>query len=299
MVLALRSYIASMRCTLFVANAVTALLLAISSQVVLAQTIERAEVVDAYPHDKAASTQGLLYADGVLYESIGGYGESGLRRVALDSGRLLASRPLDDRYFGEGLALVGDRLIQLTWKAGVGFVYDRDTLEPIGRFSYKGEGWGLTYDGRHLIMSDGSATLRFLDPDGFQVVRRLDVTLAGEPLAQLNELEFVNGQIWANVWHSDNMVRIDPRSGRVIGIVAAAHLRAKLPATASAGVLNGIAWDASGQRILVTGKNWPRLFEIRYPRDGERSAVGATQGAHHAVDAVTGVAVNAVDTPCL
>ncbi len=233
-----------------------------------AAPVERAEIVASYPHDGGASTQGLIFAGGALYESTGQYGDSTLRRVALDTGDVLARVVLDESYFGEGLARVGDRLIQLTWKAGVGFVYDRETLARVDTVHYVGEGWGLTYDGRQLIMSDGSATLRFLDPETFEVERRLGVTLRGEPLDQLNELEYIDGEIWANVWHSDDIVRIDPDSGRVTGIVKAGHLRERLPTGSTAGVLNGIAWDAAGQRLFVTGKNWPRLFEIRYPPGG-------------------------------
>jgi len=226
----------------------------------------RATITAQYPHDPAAFTQGLLIDNGVLFESTGRYGQSMVRRVALESGRVLQSTALDDVYFGEGLALAQGRLFQLTWKAGIAFVYDPDTLKRIDRFDYRGHGWGLTWDGQHLVMSNGSAMLQLIDPADFSVTDVIRVKENGRPLDQLNELEYVDGEILANVWHSDRVVRIDPNSGRVIGWLDAQALRAALPdKRANINVLNGIAWDAANRRLYLTGKNWPRLFEIAWP----------------------------------
>lgn len=223
----------------------------------------RVLVLASYPHDRNAFTQGLLYAHGVLYESIGLYGKSALRRVDLDTGKVLAEQPLDKRYFAEGLALVGDRLIQLTWKSGTGFIYDRTSLKPLGQFHYRGQGWGLAYDGKRLVMSDGSDTLRFLDAKTYAPSGELKVTYQGQPISQLNELEIIEGQIWANVWQTDLIVRIDPQSGHVVGVIRAPNLRQSLTGPYKIDVLNGIAYDASTKRILVTGKRWPKLFSIK------------------------------------
>lgn len=221
------------------------------------------ELVDSYPHDPEAYTQGLIWHNAHLLESTGRYGESTLRRVALDSGDVEDSVSLDRDHFGEGLARMGDRLIQLTWKAGRGLIYDADTLERLGRFDYPGEGWGLTYDGEHLIMSDGSAELRRLDPHSFEEQCRLSVHVDGQPINRLNELEMVDGQIWANVYSTDLIARIDPATGAVVGTINAAPLREHLPAGYKVDVFNGIAHDPDTGRIFVTGKYWPRLFEIR------------------------------------
>lgn len=222
-----------------------------------------AHVVASYPHDRGAFTQGLLYADGTLYESIGLYGKSALRRVDLKTGKVLAEQPLDKHYFAEGLALVEDKLIQLTWKSGTGFVYDRNSLRPLGQFHYTGEGWGLAYDGKRLIMSDGTATLRFLDAETYAQTGQLLVTNNGQPIPLLNELEVINGEIWANVWRTDLIARINPVSGVVVGVIHAQGLRASISGPYKIDVLNGIAYDAQRKRILLTGKWWPQLFEIK------------------------------------
>jgi glutamine cyclotransferase len=220
------------------------------------------EVVRAYPHDPGAFTQGLFFLDGALYEGTGLHGESGIRRVRLENGEVLQVRALEDRYFGEGITAVGDAIVQLTWQAGIGFVYDRKTFERRRSFTYDGEGWGLTYDGTRLIMSDGTPTLRFLDPKTFAVIGRLDVRDGGRPVAELNELEMVRGEIFANVWGTDRIARISPKTGAVTGWI---DLRGLLPPADAAGVdvLNGIAYDAAADRLFVTGKRWPKLFEIR------------------------------------
>lgn len=220
-------------------------------------------VVASYPHDPHAYTQGLLWHAGFLFESTGLEGRSTLRRVRLDDGVVVQKRTLADRYFGEGLAQVNNRLIQLTWKAGVGFVYDANTFECLSSFHYAGQGWGLTYDGKRLIMSDGTAVLRFLDPQSLNIIDRQTVTLKGQPLPRLNELEMVHNELWANLYPTDVIARIDPDTGHVIGLIDASALRNKLSAVYDAGALNGIAYDAVNDRILVTGKLWPRLFEVR------------------------------------
>lgn len=220
------------------------------------------EVVNVYAHDPGAFTQGLTYTDGVLYESTGLNGRSSLRRVALETGQVLQQRNLTEQYFAEGLVLFDDRLIQLTWQNRVGFIYDKDTFEPTGTFSYATEGWGITQDGSQLIMSDGSATLRFLDPQTFEVKREVRVTDNGQPVMRLNELEYVNGAVFANVWQTDLVARVDPQTGRVLSWIDLSGLLTP-EERANADVLNGIAYDAVGDRLFVTGKLWPKLFEIR------------------------------------
>jgi glutamine cyclotransferase len=221
-------------------------------------------VVRSFPHDPAAFTQGLLYSNGELFESTGLYGESSVRRVELATGRILQRRAVEGRYFAEGLALAGDALIQLTWQHNIGFVYDRATLERRRTFAYEGEGWGLAYDPRGgLVLSDGSERLRFLDPTTFAATRTIRVTDAGRPVTQLNELEWIDGEIWANVWQSDRVARIDASSGVVTHWVDLTSLWPRAQRTRSADVLNGIAYDPSAKRIFVTGKKWPRVYEIR------------------------------------
>lgn len=223
--------------------------------------VDQVEVVAEFPHDVEAFTQGLAIVDGQLYEGTGQYGRSELRKVDLETGRVLQRVPLDRRYFGEGIAIWGDRIIQLTWKAGLAIVYDRETLKPLGTFRYEGEGWGVTHDGAHLIISDGSSTLRFLDPKTFQVVRRLPVTNNRRRVTRLNELEYINGEIWANVWMEDYLVRINPENGEVVSTVDLRGLMPRRPHEQA--VLNGIAYDDQSGRLFVTGKLWPKLFEIK------------------------------------
>ncbi len=220
------------------------------------------EVVRQYPHDPGAFTQGLEFVDGVLYEGTGLEGHSSLRKVDLGTGRVLQRVALPPELFGEGIAVVNSRILQLTWRSGVGFIYDRTALRQIGTFHYAGEGWGLTHSGRELVMSDGTAELRFLDPTTLAERRRLPVSDAGVAINALNELEWVDGEIFANVWQTDWIARISPMSGRVVGWI---DLTGLLPIAARAGadVLNGIAYDERDKRLFVTGKLWPRLFEIR------------------------------------
>lgn len=219
-------------------------------------------IVNTYPHDRDAFTQGLLHLDGVLYEGTGLNGRSSIRRVKLETGEVLQKHDLPGQYFGEGITVWKSDLFQLTYQSGVAFVYDRLTFAPRRSFRYEGEGWGLTDDQSGLIMSDGTEYLRFLDPATFAERRRLRVTAAGVPLKNLNELEIVKGEIFANVWQTDYLARIDPASGRVSGYVDLRGLLTPREA-ASADVLNGIAYDAPRDRLFVTGKLWPKLFEIR------------------------------------
>lgn len=222
------------------------------------------KVVRTYPHDRDAFTQGLVYHRGVLYEGTGLHGRSSVRRVRLETGEVLQIRRLDPKYFGEGIAVWKNSLIQLTWRSEIGFVYDLETFEPRRTFTYTGEGWGLTHDGTRLIMSNGSetGTLQFLDPHTLRETGRLTVRDAGVPVAGLNELEYVKGEIYANVWNTERIARISPKTGQVTGWI---DLRGLLDPREAAGVdvLNGIAYDAEKDRLFVTGKLWPRIFEIQ------------------------------------
>jgi len=219
-------------------------------------------VVQAFPHDPESYTQGLVYDDGLLHESTGQRGFSRIRTVELETGKVLRETELPRTHFGEGLALVGERLIQLTWEEEVARIYERATLKALDQFEYEGEGWGLAYDGTHLVMSDGSETLVFRDPQSFKEVRRVRVLLNGQPLRMLNELEMVEGELWANVWKQDYLVRIDPRTGTVLGFVDLAGIFDRRTIRNEDAVLNGIAYDPRGKRLFVTGKLWPKLFQI-------------------------------------
>ncbi len=219
-------------------------------------------VVETLAHRPNAFTQGLLVHDGVLYEGTGRYGRSTIARLSLEDGSVLDSRSLNARYFGEGIAVAGGRLYQLTWRENTVFVRDPRTLEVETTHYFPGEGWGLTWNGEHLILSDGSATLQFIEPASFTVTRRVRVRSDGEPVDQLNELEYIDGEVWANVWQSDRIVRIDPDTGEVGSAVDLSGLRARTRARGSGAVLNGIAWDPDNERLLVTGKLWADIFEI-------------------------------------
>ena len=229
--------------------------------------VARAEVIATYPHDPQAYTEGLFFADGKLWESTGTIGKSSIRKVDLTTGKVLKSVAVDPPLYGEGIAPWGNQILSLTWKDGVGFRWSKSTFRKIGEFRYAGEGWALTGDGTNLIMSDGTPVLRFVDPATFKLRRTLTVTHDGRPLINLNELEYVDGEILANVWLTDRIARIDPASGRVTGWIDVAELRRQSGATARNDVANGIAWDAKRRRLFVTGKDWPYVFEIRAPRD--------------------------------
>lgn len=216
------------------------------------------EVINAYPHDPQAFTQGLIYLDGWLYESAGLYGQSSLRKVVLETGEVLQQVNLPEGYFAEGLTSWNESLVQLTWRESVGFIYDRETFSQIGQFTYETEGWGLTTDGERWIMSDGTARLTFLDPQTFNVVDTITVQDEGIEVQRLNELEFVCGEIFANIWQTDSIIRIDPQTGSVTGWIDMRGLRPE-----DTDVLNGIAYDPEQDRLFVTGKLWPWLYEIR------------------------------------
>jgi glutamine cyclotransferase len=219
-------------------------------------------IVRVFPHDPDAFTQGLQYVDGLLYEGTGLNGRSSIRKVRLETGEVIQKRDLDAAHFGEGITVWNTDLIQLTWQSNIAFVYDKTTFASRRTYKYAGEGWGLTHDGTNLIMSNGSDELRVLDPTTFAIKRRIKVTAAGRPLGNLNELEFMNGEILANVWQTDSVARVAAESGRVLGYI---DLRGLLsPAErASVDVLNGIAYDGEHDRLFVTGKLWPKLFEIK------------------------------------
>lgn len=219
-------------------------------------------VVNTYPHDPNAFTQGLAFEDGVLYEGTGLLEHSTLRKVALQTGVVLQHHKLADRFFGEGITIYEDRILQLTWQSNIGFVYDKDSFERLGEFRYPTEGWGLTHDGQHLIMSDGTATLHFLDPETLQEIARIEVYDDKGPVVRLNELEYINGEVYANVWLTELIARIDPQTGRVVGWIDLTGLLRALDPAQPIDVLNGIAYDRRGDRLFVTGKLWPRLFEI-------------------------------------
>ncbi len=225
-------------------------------------------VVNAYPHDPAAFTQGLLYHQGFFYESTGLHGRSSVRKVVPETGEVVQIHHLPAQHFGEGLARWGDRLIQLTWRSRIGFVYDLSTFRQLGTFRYATEGWGLTDDGTSLIMSDGSSTLRFLHPETFEQTGRVEVRNRGAPVDSLNELEYVKGEILANVWGEDFVLRISPSNGEVLGSVDLSGLRRLLGPGRAPEVLNGIAYDREKGRLFVTGKLWPRIFEIEIPAMG-------------------------------
>jgi glutamine cyclotransferase len=228
-----------------------------------AQQTDTYKVINSYPHDAQAFTQGLVYVDGHLYESTGIKGQSSLRMEDLETGKIDQFLEVPDKYFAEGLTNWGTTLIQLTWQSHIALVYDRSTLHFLRTLPYPGEGWGLTQDGKSIILSDGSAALRFLDPETFHELRRITVRDHGAPVTQLNELEFIHGQIYANVWHSDRIARISPVTGRVLGWIDLTGLLPNADRTSPEAVLNGIAYDQEQDRLFVTGKLWPRIFEIK------------------------------------
>jgi glutaminyl-peptide cyclotransferase len=222
-------------------------------------------LVATFPHDRQAFTEGLFWRDGSLYESTGLTGRSTIREVRLSDGKVLRSVSLPPQYFGEGIVDWGNQIVSLTWNTGVGFRWDKASFRKLGEFRYLGEGWGLTRNAREIIMSDGTPVLRFLDSKSLAVRHRLTVTEDGAPLRNLNELEWVKGEILANVWLTDTIVRIDPASGRVIQRIDLSIL-GTFPNRVEDDTLNGIAWDSARDRLFVTGKNWPRLYEIRLTR---------------------------------
>jgi len=219
-------------------------------------------IVNTYPHDPDAFTQGLVFEDGVLYEGTGLHGQSSLRRVELETGDILQIRELSDEFFGEGITIYGNRIIQLTWQSHIGFVYDKNSFELLQEFNYSTEGWGITHDGTRLIMSGGTSTLHFLDPQTFEEIGQVEVFDNDGPVTRLNELEYVQGEIYANVWQTDRIARIAPETGRVVGWIELGGLLTAEDCSQPVDVLNGIAYDADSGRLFVTGKLWPKLFEI-------------------------------------
>jgi glutamine cyclotransferase len=224
------------------------------------------EVVNSWPHDCKAFTQGLVFYQNLFFESTGQYGESSLRRVEPLTGKVLKKVKVDREYFAEGIAIFQGKIFQLTWESHKGFIYDLESFERVGEFTYDGEGWGLTHDGRSLIMSDGTNRIRFLDPVSLKVERKISVYNNNQPLLMLNELEYIKGEIYANIWHSDRIVRIDPASGKITGWIDLAGLLSSKGDCQQAEVLNGIAYDEGSDRLFITGKLWPKVFEIRLKR---------------------------------
>jgi len=232
------------------------------SETTKATPIYTYKVVNAYPHDRKAFTQGLVFENGVLYEGTGLHVYSSLRRVDLETGDVLQIYKLPSHLWGEGVTIYENKIIQLTWQSNVGFVYDKNSFELLQEFNYSTEGWGITYDGTHLIMSDGTSTLYFLNPETLKVIHQIEVFENTGPVTRLNELEYIKGEIYANVWQTDLIARIAPQTGQVIGWIDMKGLLSSEDRSEPVDVLNGIAYDANNDRLSVTGKLWPRLFEV-------------------------------------
>lgn len=223
-----------------------------------------ARIVHTYPHDRQAFTEGLYYEDGYLFESTGGYADAGLRKVRLETGEVVQRRDVPRQVFGEGIVASGSRILQLSWREGVGFIYDRKTFALLGEIHYPGEGWAMTRNAAHIFMSDGTPRIRILDPQTFAQTGSIDVTVNGKPLEQINELEWVKGEIYANVWQTSRIARIDPATGHVVGWIDLRNLTAMQHVEDPADdVLNGIAYDAAHDRLFVTGKRWDAVYEIK------------------------------------
>ncbi len=235
-----------------------------------APPVTKAHVIARLPHDPTAFTEGLFFSGGAFYESTGEVGHSSIRRVDPATGKVVRQITIPPPYFGEGIAQVGKQIVSLTWQHGIGFRWSADRFRKLGEFHYTGEGWALASDGRMLVMSDGTPTLRVLDPKTLAVKRRIAVIFKGKPLELLNEIEIVDGEILANVWHTSAIVRIDPASGKVIGVIDLSALVAEVDASDPEAVLNGIAWDARHRRLYVTGKMWPTMFQIAPPKGSDR-----------------------------
>lgn len=244
-------------------NGILALALVFAANA-LAQAPESGyRVVHVYPHDRNAFTQGLEFRAGFLYEGTGLNGKSSVRKVELETGRVLQKIDIDSQYFGEGITVYNQQILELTWRSAIGFIYDQTTFRRLRTFNYTGEGWGLANDGSFIYMSDGTTQIRVWDPVTLQEKRRITVRDGARPVTYLNELESVRGEIYANVWQTDHIVRISPADGRVLGWVNLAGLLSAADRTENTDVLNGIAYDALGDRLFVTGKQWPKLFEIK------------------------------------
>jgi len=226
------------------------------------------KVVNTYPHDRSAFTEGLVFEDGVLYEGTGLHGHSTLRRVKLETGEILQICELPPQYFGEGVTIYGNKIIQLTWQSHIGFVYNKYSFKLLKKFNYPNEGWGITHDGKHLIMSDGTSTLHFLDPETFEEINQIEVSANNTPVTGINELEYIQGEIYANIWQTERIARIDPLTGQVVGWIDLKGILSPEDHSETVDVLNGIAYDAKNDRLFVTGKFWPKLFEIELMGQG-------------------------------
>ncbi len=235
------------------------------------------KVVNTYPHDRSAFTEGLVFEDGVLYEGTGLRGHSNLRRVKLETGEILQICELPPQFFGEGVTIYRDKIIQLTWQSHIGFVYDKYSFKLLQEFNYPDEGWGITHDGKHLIMSDGTATLHFLDPETFEEISQIEVSANNIPVTRINELEYIQGEIYANIWQTELIARIDPLTGQVIGWIDLKGILSPEDHSETVDALNGIAYDAKNSRLFVTGKYWPKLFEIELIGQGITEAKGETK----------------------
>ena len=229
------------------------------------------KVKNTWPHDRRAYTQGLIFLDGILWESTGQYGASSLRKVELKTGKVIKQISVPRQYFAEGMTVFHNKVFQLTWQEQKGFIYDPETFQKQSEFTYSGEGWGLTHDGQSLIMSDGTNQIRFLDPSTFKTTRTISVFERGVPVDKLNELEYIDGEIYANIWQTDRIVRIDPKAGKILGWIDLTGLLKTKDRSGEEDVLNGIAYDEAGKRLFVTGKMWPKLFEIEIVKDKTRS----------------------------
>lgn len=229
------------------------------------------KIKNTWPHDRRAYTQGLVFLDGILWESTGQYGSSSLRKVELKTGKVIKQIAVPSKYFAEGMTVFQNKVFQLTWQEHKGFIYDPATFQKQGEFDYTGEGWGLTHDGQSLIMSDGTNQIRFLDPSTLRTTRTVSVFDAGVPIDKLNELEYIDGEIYANIWQSDRIARIEPNTGKILGWIDLTGLLKTDERSGEEDVLNGIAYDAAGKRLFVTGKMWPKLFEIEIVKNKERS----------------------------
>lgn len=235
------------------------------------------KVINPYPHDRSAFTEGLVFEDGVLYEGTGLHGYSTLRRVKLETGEILQIRELPPQFFGEGVTIYGNKIIQLTWQSHIGFVYDKYSFKLLQEFNYPGEGWGITHDGKHLIMSDGTETLYFLGPETFEEIGQIEVSANDIPITRINELEYIQGEIYANIWQTERIARIDPLTGQVTGWIDLKGILNPEDRSKTVDVLNGIAYDAKNDRLFVTGKFWPKLFEIELIGQGTAESKGETK----------------------
>ena len=227
------------------------------------------KVVNTYPHDRNAFTEGLVFEEGVLYEGTGLYGYSTLRKVKLETGEILQICELPPQLFGEGVAIYGNKIIQLTWQSNIGFVYDKHSFKLLKEFNYPDEGWGITFDGKHLIMSNGTSTLHFLNPETFEKINQIQVTENDIPVNRINELEYIQGEIYANIWQTERIARINPLTGQVIGWIDLKGILSLKDGSGAVDVLNGIAYDVKNNRLFVTGKFWPKLFQIELIEQGD------------------------------